>query len=314
MPANVETMMSVREVPWHQLGTVVDDYLSADKALKAAGLDWTVSKQPVFQQKQNGEFAPVPRQFATVRDSDEKVLGVVGGHYVPFQNDEAFSFLDTLTDSGDLQFETAGSLGEGSRVWVMAKVPEGIQIGGVDPVDLYLLVSNRHDGKGSVTAAVTPTRVVCQNTLNVALRGAKREWKVRHTSNISAKIQEARAALDLTFKYAEEFETLGNELVSKSMSENAFGRYLEKLSDELSLAERTAEDMEDKATRLFVEGESLLDEIRNTQWAAFNAVSEYFEHARKGRRDNVESQIRQNWDSSGSQRRVRKQALALLRN
>lgn len=308
MPANVETMMSVREVPWHGLGTIVDSYLTADKALKAAGLDWTVTKEPVFLE--NG--AQIPSKFATVRSSDHRPLGIVGSHYVPFQNEAAFSFLDTLTDSGDLMFETAGAIGNGAWVWVMAKFPSGIMIGGVDPVDLYLLVSNRHDGLGSITAAVTPTRVVCSNTLNLALRGAKREWRVRHVANAESRIQEARAALDLTFKYAGEFEALGNELVGQTMSANAFGRYLDKLSDELNLVDRTSEDMQDEATRLFVEGESLLDEIRQTKWAALNAVSEYFEHARKGRRISADTAARQNWYSSGTQRAIRRKALALL--
>jgi phage/plasmid-like protein (TIGR03299 family) len=174
-------------------------------------------------------------------------------------------------------------------------------------------VSNRHDGAGSITAAVTPTRVVCQNTLNLALRGAQREWRVRHVANVETRIQEARAALDLTFKYAGEFESLGNELVGQTMSANAFGRYLDKLSDELHLVDRTSEDLVEKSTRIFVEGESLLDEIRQTKWAALNAVSEYFEHARKGRRSDVESQARQNWESGGAQRSIRRKALALLR-
>lgn len=309
MPANVETMMSVREVPWHGLGTIVDDYLTAEESLKAAGLDWTVTKEPVYLA--NGKT--IPRKFATVRSSDNRALGIVGNHYVPFQNEDAFSFLDTLTDSGDLMFETAGAIGNGAWVWVMAKFPSGILIGGVDPVDLYLLVSNRHDGYGSITAAVTPTRVVCSNTLNFALKGAKREWRVRHVSNVEAKIQEARAALDLTFKYAGEFEAIGNELVGQTMSANAFGRYLDRLSTELNLVDRTSEDLQDKATRLFVEGESLIDDIRQTKWAALNAVTEYFEHARKGRRTDAESLARQNWESGGSQRSARKTALALLR-
>ena len=188
MPANVENMMYVREKPWHGLGTMVTDAPSSADALRFAGLDWQVIQEPVY----NARGGVVKGYKANVRDSDGSVLGIVGDRYKVVQNADAFSFTDDLIGD-DVRYETAGSLRDGRQVWLLARMPERKVAG--DEVEPYLCFTNSHDGSGGVKVCMTPIRVVCNNTLNVALGSAKRVWSMRHTENIRERLDEARDCL-----------------------------------------------------------------------------------------------------------------------
>lgn len=307
MSANVETMFSVREVPWHGLGTIVEQHLTAAEALKASGLDWEVEKVPVFVQD-GDDYRKVPRQFVIQRKTDGQAYGTVGSSYKPLQNADAFSFFDNLVDSGEAKYETAGSLSEGKVVWIMSKIPEGIQVGGVDPVDVYLLLTNRHDGQGSITAAVTPVRVVCWNTLNIALRGTKRAWKVRHVGTMDGKLAEAREALELTFKYTNEFGQMADQLIDQPYTSRRLHTLLDRFAEERKMGDSARQGLHDGVGDLF-QGESLAN-VTGTKWAAFNAITEYFEHTRKHGRKNLETRLGHSW--FGDQRTIRQDALAML--
>ncbi len=166
MADNVESMFSVREKPWHGLGTVVSETLTSAEALKEAGLEWRVYQQPIFT-----NFGKVIEGYrANVRSTDDKVLGVVSDRYKVVQNDEAFEFTDELLGEG-VRYETADSLQGGRKIWLLAKLPEMYVMAG-DRVSSYLVFSNTHDGSGAVRAAITPVRVVCNKTLNLALSTA----------------------------------------------------------------------------------------------------------------------------------------------
>ena len=166
MAANVETMFYTREKPWHGLGTRVEEAPASADALRLAGLDWQVLQEPIFTDQ--GEV--ITGYKANVRDSDRRVLGVVSDRYRIVQNQEAFSFTDTLLGSG-VRYETAGSLQDGRRVWLLARLPREYIISG-ERISPYLVFSNTHDGSGAVKVALTPVRVVCNNTLNLALQTA----------------------------------------------------------------------------------------------------------------------------------------------
>ena len=198
MAANVETMFYTREKPWHGLGTKVEEAPCSADALYMAGLDWQVIQEPIYTD--TGEI--IPGYKANVRDSDRKVLGVVTDRYKIVQNHEAFAFTDSLLGSG-VRYETAGSLQEGKRVWLLARLPREYIIAG-ERISPYLVFSNTHDGSGSVKVALTPVRVVCNNTLNLALNTASRSWSMMHTGNIKDKIQEAKDTLFM----AEEMELI----------------------------------------------------------------------------------------------------------
>lgn len=206
MAANVETMFYTREKPWHGLGVCVLEALSSKKALNTAGLDWKVLQEEVYTEK----GIPVIGYKANVRDSDEKILGIVTDRYKVVQNEEAFAFTDKLLKEG-VRYETAGSLQEGKKTWLLARLPREYIITG-DRITPYLLFSNSHDGSASIKVAMTPIRVVCQNTLNLALATAKRSWSTIHTGNINDKMEEARQTLFTAENYmvelGKEFETL----------------------------------------------------------------------------------------------------------
>ena len=205
MSANVETMFSVRETPWHGLGRIVMDAPASREALELAGLDWQVESRNIY----SGTGAMIPGYRANVRSTDDAVLGVVSDRYRIVQNEEAFRFTDDLLGEG-VTYETAGSLQGGKKVWMLAKLPEKYIIAG-DEVTPYLVFFNSHDGSSGVKVAMTPVRVVCQNTLNLALSSAKRIWTARHTENVLLRVQDARETLQLANGYMAELgKGMGN--------------------------------------------------------------------------------------------------------
>ena len=215
MAHEVESMYYVsneengRFVPWHGLGTPVEEAPNSYEALRVAGLNWKVESKPVFVNDKE-----VPNYVANVRDSDNSVLGIVTNRYKIVQNEEAFSFTDALI-SGDVRYETAGSLKNGKRIWLLAKLPETKVID--DVVVPYVCFTNTHDGTGAVQAIMSPIRVVCNNTLNLALTNAKRSWSMRHVGDINGKIEEARQVLGLADKYMKELNVFADKLANTSL-------------------------------------------------------------------------------------------------
>ena len=199
MPANVETMFYVREAPWHGLGVRVESALNSEDALVMSGLNWNVLQKPIMTTSGN----PIPGYKANIRDTDNRVLGVVTDRYRVVQNSEAFAFTDALLGEG-VRYETAGSLQDGKKIWILAKLPDKYIIEG-EQIDPYLVFSSSHDGSGSIKVAMTPIRVVCQNTLNLAMSTAKRSWSTIHIGDLAAKMDEAHNTLLLAEKYSDKF-------------------------------------------------------------------------------------------------------------
>ena len=195
MPANVETMFYVREKPWHGLGTEVQEALSSSTALICAGLDWEVTQADVYTE--GGSL--IPGYKANTRSTDNTILGIVSDRYKVVQNSDAFQFTDDLLGSG-VTYETAGSLQGGRKAWLLARIPHRYIIAG-DEITPYLVVMNSHDGSSGIKVAMTPIRVVCQNTLNLALGTAKRIWTTKHTENVMLRVHEAEETLGLAEKY-----------------------------------------------------------------------------------------------------------------
>lgn len=212
MAANVESMFYVRKTPWHGLGTRVENALDSDTALRYAGLDWEVTQRAMV----TVDGLPVPNYKANVRDVDNSVLGVVTNRYRVVQNAEAFSFTDALIGEG-VTYETAGSLQNGRKVWILAKLPQRYIING-DEFAPYIVFMNSHDGSGAIKVAATPVRVVCQNTLNLALSTAKRTWSAVHTGDIKGKLNDARETLSLASHYMTELGKNFNELSRKHIA------------------------------------------------------------------------------------------------
>jgi len=282
MAANVETMAYYGDMPWHGIGTKVDKLMTADECLVTAGLDWTVTKEKIFAQV-DGKKIFIPNKYATVRSSDNRPLGVVGASYKPVQNVDALNFMDTLTESGEAKYETAGSLQLGRIIWVMAKIPNGA---GVDPVEKFLLCTTSHDGTSPVMVTATPVRVVCNNTLNAALKGSKNKFRIRHTTNVDDKIAEARKTLadslvffkklDITFDRMKDVKFNEDKLVA--LVETVFGAP-EDGEDLSSRQENRLQKITDKVLELSKTGAGTnLDGVKGTAWGAYNSITEYLDH------------------------------------
>ena len=222
MPACVETMFSVGETPWHGLGEVIKEAPTSEDAIRIAGLDWDVIPKPIFD-----EFGrEVPGYKINMRSLDNMPLGIVTDRYKVVQNKEAFAFTDALLGQG-VTYETAGSLASGKRVWMLAKM-EGTEIA-EEKIDPYLVFTNQHDGKGAVRVAITPVRVVCQNTLNLALSQASRHWSCVHKGDIAGKLEEARYTLQSAERYMKALEEEFGELKLQHVTE----KQVEQMTDKL---------------------------------------------------------------------------------
>lgn len=281
MAAEVETMFYTREKPWHGLGIRVMEAPGSKEALTLAGLDWKVLQEPIYTEGRE----PVRGYKANVRDFDRKVLGVVTDRYRIIQNEEAFAFTDALLGRG-VRYETAGSLQGGRKVWLLARLPHEYIITG-ERISPYLVFSNTHDGSGAVRVAITPVRVVCSNTLNLALSTARRSWSMIHTGNIQDKLREAEDTLFLAEKY---MDSLGKEfeaLRMKKLSEKQVEEYIEVLLPvEDGSTPQQVKNMgrmrEDLRRRYFDAPD--LRHVGNNAYRFINAVSDFATHAEPLRR------------------------------
>lgn len=271
MSANVETMFSVREKPWHGLGTIIQEAVCSEDALRLAGLDWEVKQEPVIYNGKNTGY-----QF-NVRSSDQTVLGVVGGRYKPVQNASAFAFTDELI-GGDVRYETAGSLASGKRVWMLAKMPDTKVLD--DVVEPFLCLTNSHDGFGSMKVCMTPVRVVCQNTLNMALNNAKRTWNVRHSGNIESKLAEAQHTLGLAKDYMAAFAKEAEELYKIKVAPKDFQKLTDALFPITAEMSRRKEESQYLLQCQLKEAWNMddLGNIRGTGWGFMNAISDMATH------------------------------------
>ena len=276
MAANVESMFYVRETPWHGLGTKVLEAPASKDALQLAGLDWRVQQEPIYTAMEE----LVDGYKANVRDSDRKVLGVVTDRYRVIQNDEAFAFTDELLGAG-VKYETAGSLQGGRKVWLLAHMPHEYIISG-ERISPYLLFSNTHDGSGAIKVALTPIRVVCQNTLNLALANAKRSWSMIHTGDIKEKMQEAKDTLFLAENYMDELGKEFEALRMKKLTDKQVMEYIEIL---LPIEDGSTPQQEKNMKRLredmkirYFDAPDLQGVGKNA-YRFINAVSDFATHA-----------------------------------
>lgn len=275
MPAAVESCFSAnRVVPWHGLGTIVENAPTSLDALHLAGLDWDVIQSPVMV---NGN--EVANYKANVRSSDNSVLGIVSDKYGIVQNKDAFDFTDSLIASGDVRYETAGSLRDGKTIWLLAKLPEDTILG--DAVDKYLVFMNSHDGKGAVRCFCTPVRVVCQNTLNMAISMAKRSWSFKHMGNMERKLEEARETILMANNYISKLKIDADVLACKKLSNTQIDTVVKQLFPESpNMSERQIESIKynrDSLLRCF-EADDLAN-FKNTAWGAVNALSDFVSHS-----------------------------------
>lgn len=215
-----DTMFSGNGIrPWHGLGIVLNDCPNSNEAIKFANLDWTVRQEPLYMK----DGTEVENMFANVRSDTNGVLGCVKNRYSIIQNKEAFNFVDNIisnTQGIECKYETAGSLFNGKRVFMLVRLPDVNLVG--DEVENYLFVSNSHDGSIGLMAGITNVRVVCNNTLQMAERGASRIWKIRHTKSLKDKQVEAEYALGLSLNYIDRIKEDSEKMAAEKVSEERF--------------------------------------------------------------------------------------------
>ena len=277
MSANVETMFYTRVTPWHGLGIRVEEAPDSREALILAGLDWQVIQKPIM----TGDGQPIDGFKANIRDQDGQVLGVVTDRYKVVQNEDAFAFTDELLGEG-VVYETAGSLQKGRRTWILAKLPQRYIISG-DEITPYLVFMNSHDGTGAIKAAMTPVRVVCQNTLNLALSTAKRSWSTVHTGNIQGKLEDARNTLLYADRYMAELGKAVDELQQIRLSDKKVYEYINALFPLVDGATEQQEKnllklKEDVKLRYFEAPD--LKQVGKNGYRFINAVSDFATHAK----------------------------------
>ena len=277
MSANVETMMYVREKPWHGLGTKVDEAPNSAEALELAGLNWKVEQTPVY----TADGTLIPNYKANRRNTDKSVLGIVTDRYQIVQNDEAFEFTDSIvgeTENGVVRYETAGSLNHGKKIWLLAKMPTQKVLD--DEVEPYMCFTNSHDGSGAIRICMTPIRVVCQNTLNMALSQAKRSWSTKHVGDIEAKLEEAKMCLELADEYMYNLGIEAEKLANATLRREQIDEILNEMFpvDDLTSERKKSNIQQIKDEFYIAYFMPDIEKFRETAWGAINAMSDCVTH------------------------------------
>ncbi len=274
MAALVESMMYVREVPWHGLGTKVNEAPTSKEAIKLAGLDWNVNPTVIYDA--NGK--EISGYKANMRDSDQSILGIVSDRYQIVQNSEAFEFTDSLLDEG-VVYETAGSLRDGKQIWLLARMPSTTILG--DDVDPYLCFTNTFDGSGAIKVCMTPVRVVCNNTLNLALETTKRSWSTRHIGDLAGKLHQAKETLGLAQEYMKKLDEDADRLANTKLSDAeiesivSFIFPIDYIKDTKRKIENTNKMRNDFMTCYMMPD---IAQYRNTAYGLVNAASDMAGH------------------------------------
>ncbi|WP_369228754.1 DUF932 domain-containing protein [Streptomyces sp. R21] len=308
---------------WHKLGTVTDGAMTAEEAMHLASLSgWNVRLLPLTATEITPEGTTpveVSQHFATARTHPKtgrtQTLGVVGSDYHPVQNEEHAEFLNLLADESGAHFETAGSLRDGRGVFLTMRMPQGLTIGGNDDIDLYIAASNSHDGGSAFRIIVTPVRVVCANTLRAAIHGARSSFVVRHTAGAKARISQARSALGLTFRYAEEFEKAAQRMIEAEMTLNELRSVVDELWPLKTDSPRAKTNQRQRwgaISNLFEHADTQAG-IRGTRWAGYNALTEFANHVApaQGKTDAEKAEARAERVISGAANDLMEKAFAL---
>ncbi|WP_288244551.1 DUF932 domain-containing protein [uncultured Chryseobacterium sp.] len=303
------SFFSVKEKAWHNLGQIVQAYPTSEEAIKFAGLDYEVEKSPLFTkgagiiESTNGiemidSELEVPNYFANIRTDNNTVLGVVGKDYQIVQNHEAFSFFDSIVGGGDgILYETAGALGNGERIFITAKLPDYIRVGnGDDVTEKYIFLTTSHDGSGSITAAFTPVRIVCQNTLNASLKNMSNVVRIRHTAGAKQRLEDAHKVMGLANKLSNELESMFNHWSKIKVGDDAMKKliqlalcpnketlnHLQKGNfDDVSTVFKNTVD--DAFAYAMINESQQMDTTKGTLFGSYNAVTGYFQNVRNYR-------------------------------
>jgi phage/plasmid-like protein (TIGR03299 family) len=294
------SFFSVKEKAWHGLGTIVQDYLTSAQAIQFAGLNYDVVKQDLYTTAYNADAQAmdvtkrVKTHFATIRPDTGDVLGVVGQDYEIVQNRNAFSFFDSIVGGDGIMYETAGALGKGERIFITAKLPDYIKVGSDDMIEKYIFLTTSHDGTGSIIAAFTPTRIVCNNTLTLAMGNMSHSIKIRHTANAKERLEQAHKVMGLSNTLSVELETLFNKwskvritdpqlkkLIQQALAPNKEVLTNLEMGKDDELSTQFKNTVESAYAYALANPSQQLDTTKGTVFGAYNAITGYFQNVRE---------------------------------
>ena len=309
-----DSFFSVKEKAWHGLGQIIEDHPTSEEAIIFAGLDYEVEKRKLFTfDHANSSEATAPdgiqiqkveikNYFATVRTDTDQLLGIVGSKYEIVQNKTAFTFFDRLVNDGSgIKYETAGALGNGEKIFITAKMPDFIKIGRKDIIEEYIFLTTSHDGSGSIMAAFTPVRIVCNNTLNMALRNHTNAVFIKHTANAETKLQGAARIISISNNTALQLETLFNKWAKVRVSDAELKKLLRlAMAPNTEVFAAVAEDRNGfEFSRQFEEvcgqvfeyamaaPSQQMDTTAGTLFGAYNAITGYYQNVKNYKDDNA---------------------------
>jgi len=271
------------EVPWHGIGAVLDGVLTSDEAIKEAKLTWTVEQTPVYTA--TNWSVPIPGYFANVRSDTKEVLGLVSERYQIAQNRDVFKFADELIGNGKVKctYETAGSLFNGRRVFMLVNMPKGRIV--EDEYQPYLCLSNAHDGSACLQIFLTGIRVVCNNTLSAALNTAKRKISIRHLSLMEQRKNEALLTMGAASKYFHELEAFASRLAGKKVNIGKVLEHLFPVSRDMSRRQLNSNrDVKESIKYLFKRKDDLQNYRKNNAWGVYSAIADYRSNAEPKRK------------------------------
>lgn len=287
------SFFSVKEKAWHNLGQIIEDYPTSAEAIFHAGLDYEVEKRKLFTATLENSSIEVPNYFSTVRTDNNAVLGVVGKDYQIVQNRDAFTFFDSIVGGDGILYETAGALGNGNRIFITAKLPDYIRVGKDDLIEKYLFLTTSHDGSGSITAAFTPIRIVCANTLNAAIRNQTNTVRIRHTSNAKQRLEQAHKVMGISDMLSIQLESIFNNWTKVRVSDNELKKLIQiALIPNKEVLKTIQQGKENELSTYFTNTVNnayeyamsnptqLLETTEGNLFGAYNAVTGYFQNVR----------------------------------
>jgi phage/plasmid-like protein (TIGR03299 family) len=298
IPQTLSPYPEIKPPPWQNMGIELNHPATARDAIEMAGLDYTVVKKPLGLD--TGSKQDV---YATVRTDTDEFLGFVNESYKPIQNSDAFTFFDALIAEDEATYETAGVLGNGERIWILAKLPGYIKVHGNDIVDKYLLLTNSHDGSSHVRVKIAPIRVICNNTLTAALQGVG-DIPVIHSANSVQDPEQAVAILGLSNVLYEQLDAIFNGMAARKITEEQLREYVQALVPDNEEAQNTArtKKIRDSVLQLHDSGRGAYL-ARGTVWGAFNSVAEYTDHLMLG--EDSTTRLNSIWFGRGEQLKLK---------
>ncbi len=285
---------SAVEPAWHKLGQVLPNLMTAKEAIENANLDYTVEKRELYiltnptaeeDADDYGETMTTDRAFANVRTDSNEVLGVVGCKYHIVQNSECFSFFDSIVDQGAAIYETAGALGNGERIFITAKLPDTMKIG-QDIIEKYLFLTSSHDGSGGIMAAFTPTRIVCANTLRMALNNRTGEVNIRHTASAGFELRQAAQLMGIVVEKSDEMERNYNRFSKIRCDDNLMMNLLKEVfkptdTQMIDASKWVSTRAEDVMNYHHTHQTQQTPETSGTLYGMVNAVSGFYQNEHK---------------------------------